>query len=99
MRLAEVYSDAMAITLTPELEEIVRIKASVSGFESPEAYLRALLTQAQADDVAFAQSFEDISTAIDEGLEQARRGELLDSETVWANLEKHKSQWRAEHAG
>ena len=89
------YSDAMAITLTPELEEIVRIKASVSGFESPEAYLQALLTQARDDDAAFFQSLEEISTAIDEGWEQARRGELIDSETVWANLEKHKSQWRA----
>ena len=89
----------MAITLTPELEEIVRTNASVSGFESPEAYLRAVLTETQDGKPLFYQSVEEIRAAIDEGWEQAQRGELTDSETVWNRLEEHKAQSRAERVG
>ncbi len=93
------YSELMAITLTPELEEIVRTNASVSGFRSPEEYLYAVLTDTKDSKPFFYQSIEEIRAAIDEGWEQARRGKLVDSETVWSRLEEHKSKWRAERAG
>jgi predicted transcriptional regulator len=85
----------MAITLTPELEAIARQNASNSGFDSPEAYLEALLTEPEIAVSGFHQSLEEIRAAIDEGWEQAQRGELLTPEEVRESLARMKAEWFA----
>jgi hypothetical protein len=84
----------MAITLSPELEEIVVKDAHALGFESAEAYVRTVLLESH-----MGHNLDEIRAAIDEGWEQAQRGQLIDAETVWARLEEHKVRWRTEQAG
>jgi len=70
----------MAITLTPELEAMVTEDAGVSGFETVEAYLEDRLTAMHESELYLREHREEISAMIDEGLEEADRGELLTPE-------------------
>jgi len=40
-----VYSDALAITLTPELEPIAKEGANFAGFDSAETYIAGRLAE------------------------------------------------------
>ena len=88
----------MAITLTPELEELVMNNASAAGFDNAEAYLQAILTQSQHELIFPVHTVDQIRADIDEGWQQSQRGELLDSDAVWSSLDQHKAEWKPERA-
>ena len=88
----------MAITLTPELEAIVREDARLSGFENAETYLAERLTAMHEQELFFSENRQEISAMIEEGWEQAERGELLSPEEAKRNLSKWKQEFLAKRS-
>ena len=70
----------MAITLTSELEAIVKEDAHSSGFETVQAYLEDRLTALHENELYLREHREEISVMIEEGLEESARGELFTPE-------------------
>ncbi len=87
----------MTIALSPEAEAVVRETAEGSGFRSVEAYVNAVLIDRYGSDPIFCLSAVEVRAAIEIGLEQAERGELMSSEEARVEMAKWKAQWRAEH--
>ena len=72
----------MNISLTPQLEDFVKLKLAQGGYQSASEVIReSLRLLAERDRLgALAQA----KAMIASGLEQARHGELLDGEVVFA---------------
>ena len=85
----------MAITLTSEQEEMLRKDAANAGYEDAETFLAEKLEEAHEWATMFAANREQWIAQINEGLEQAERGELLSPEEVMASLERHKQEFLA----
>ena len=88
----------MAITLTPELEAIVREDATLCGFDNVETYLAERLMAMHEQERFFTENRQEISTMIDEGWAQAEDGELLSPEEAKRNLSEWKQQFLAKRS-
>ena len=70
------------MNLTPELEKLIQQKVKSGLYNNQSEVVReALRLYAQQDDIREAHLTR-LRTALDRGLEQAARGELLDGEEV-----------------
>jgi len=83
----------MAITLTPELEAMVVEDAQALGYESPDAYVTETLMNLHESKAYLREHREEISAMIDEGWDEAQRGELLSPEEVKQSLKQWKQEW------
>jgi len=88
----------MTIQLSPELEEMVRQDASSSGFSSVDEYVARIIRQQHDEDTSTAYRAE-VSAKIDVGWDEAQRGQGIDGDLFWRELDDHKSRWRASRAG
>lgn len=84
----------MSITLTPEQEQLIQDQLATGRYNSREEVLSValLLLQKLGDD--YANWLEETRQKVKIGLAQIDRGEVLDSETVMAQLEQKLSQAR-----
>lgn len=81
----------MAVTLTPEREELVRQKVQTGLFPSPEALVNAAVAQVvQADD--FSHGELDALLAIGEA--DAQDGHLADGEEAFDQIKRHAAARR-----
>ena len=74
----------MNVSLTPELNEFVSSQVSSGRYQSASEVVREGLRLLQDHETAL----EAVRQKIALGLEQAKRGELLDGEEVMAELER-----------
>ena len=82
----------MEITLSPASEKIIRRKLESGGFHSVDEVISAALDLLQ-------QQEEDWAAKIEQGLAEARAGELMDLDEVNAYMAEQKAVWRATHRG
>lgn len=86
--LANVYNRSMAerismnVSLTPELASFVKSRVKLGRYQSDSEVVRQGLRLLQEHEVAFHSLRDKISR----GVEQADRGELIDSKDVLKNL-------------
>jgi predicted transcriptional regulator len=85
----------MAITLTPEQEEQIREIAQNRGFASAEEYFNEFLAKSYETEMILFENRDEFSKMIDEGLEEAERGELLSAEEAKAEREAFKREYMA----
>jgi predicted transcriptional regulator len=85
----------MAITLTPEREAMVRQDAEFRGFANVEEYLADWIVETPERELYLHEHHDEISAMIDEGCEEAERGEFLTPEQVKENLAVMKAAWLA----
>ncbi len=83
----------MTIELKPEMEALVRKRLETGAFATPEDVIERALEFLSAEEDWLADNRDDISAKIQEGWDQARRGELLDAEEARASTQKHKQDW------
>ncbi len=77
----------MTIDLTPELEKLVQSKVASGRYESAADVVREALRLFEEQDDFLPLSKEEIGAQIEVGWQSARRGELVDGETVFRRLE------------
>jgi antitoxin ParD1/3/4 len=82
----------MNISLTPELEEFVSTHVQSGRYQSASEVVRQGLRLLQEQETAQEARLEGLRNQIRIGLEQADRGELLDGEAVFEELERRQPQ-------
>ena len=78
----------MNISLTPELEAFVVSRVSSGRYQSASEVVRAGLRLLEQDELEREAVRREIQQKIAVGLEHARRGELLDGEEVFDELDR-----------
>lgn len=76
----------MNISLTPELESYITTKVGSGLYSSQSEVVREGLRLLMQRDRMRAARLEDLRSEIAEGLEQARQGELIPGDEVFAEL-------------
>jgi antitoxin ParD1/3/4 len=78
----------MNVSLTPELEAFVNARVASGRYQSASEVVRAGLRLLEVDEQEREVALAEVRAKIAVGVEQARRGELLDGEAVFDELEK-----------
>jgi len=76
----------MNVSLTPELETFVTSKVKTGLYSSQSEVVREGLRLLMQRDRAIEARMNELRSDIAEGLEQARRGELIPGDEVFATL-------------
>ena len=85
----------MQLIVPPELESLINKRLSSGDYATAEEVLRSAL---EAQDAEFSLTDEErqaVSAHIEEGYQQAVRGELIDSERVKQQMQTMKNHWRS----
>lgn len=80
------------ISLTPELEQFVSSRVATGRYQSASEVVRQGLRLLQEDEMTRQAALERLRNQINLGLEQAKRGELLDGEEVFQELERRAAE-------
>ncbi len=86
----------MNVSLTPELEQLVVAKVASGRYQSASEVLREALRLLEEQDRLREVRLGEARRQIAVGLEQAKRGELVDGEQVFDKLEERGRRRRKE---
>ena len=84
----------MNISLTPELEELVQKKVESGRYSSASEVIRAGLRLLEQEDELRETRLAAMRAQVQEGIEQAERGELVDGEEAVARVKKRAASKR-----
>ncbi len=76
--------------LKPETEALIQKRLQSGVFSSPEQVIERALEFLSAEEDWLAENREAIAAQIQEGWEEAQKGELTDAEQVRAEMERFK---------
>jgi len=88
----------MNVSLTPELEHLVHAKVQSGRYLSASEVVREGLRLLEERDRLFEMRLADLQQKVTVGVDQADRGELLDEEDVFAELEADTQQIEMQRA-
>ena len=86
----------MNVSLPPELEAFVDSRVASGQYQSASEVVREALQLLQEREMTRQADLEEVRRKIAIGLEQAKRGELLDGEAVFRELERRSRAAQAE---
>ena len=86
----------MTINLRPELEKLIQQDIERGSYKSVDEFLERAIKMLHEQEEWLETNRHDITAKIAEGYDAARRGELIDSDQVRAQLQNKKAAWRAE---
>ena len=78
----------MNISLTPELEQLVKDKVSSGKYHSVTEVMGEALRLLEERDRIRDQRLAELKAKIQEGIEASERGEVVDGEQVFAEIEE-----------
>ncbi|MBD2523358.1 type II toxin-antitoxin system ParD family antitoxin [Nostoc sp. FACHB-133] len=78
----------MNISLTPELEQLVKDKVSSGKYHSVSEVMGEALRLLEERDRLRDQRLAELKAKIQEGIEASERGEVVDGEEVFAEIEE-----------
>lgn len=85
----------MNVHLTPDLEEIVNKKIAAGGFHSPDEVVGEALRLMQERDEVVAGREEQIRAGIAKGYASLERGEGIDADEAFRQLDERHRPYRA----
>jgi len=85
----------MQIPLLPELEELIKRKVEDGEYESPSDVVTHALYLLDTHDRVRQQQLDDLRREIDIGIEQCDRGEIVDADEVFAELERKAARLKS----
>jgi antitoxin ParD1/3/4 len=86
----------MNVSLTPELEKLVHEKVKSGRYLSASEVVREALRLLEERDRLYELRLSELQRKLSVGVEQADRGELMDQEDVFAELEEDIRQIEAQ---
>ncbi len=84
----------MQLNLPPDLETLINKRLSSGGYESVEDVLRRALEAQDAEESWTEEERLGLSAHIEEGYQQAERGELIDGARARREIQGMKEDWR-----
>ncbi|MEH2256473.1 type II toxin-antitoxin system ParD family antitoxin [Nostoc sp.] len=87
----------MYVSLTPELEQFIQSQVESGKYSSSEEVILAAIKQLEVKENIYKGRFEELQRSIMIGVEASERGEVIDGETVFHQLQQ-KLQQRREQA-
>jgi antitoxin ParD1/3/4 len=84
----------MELNLPPDLETLINKRLSSGGYESVEDVVRRALEAQDAEEIWTAEERSVLAAHIEEGYQQAERGELIDGAQVRREIQEMKEDWR-----
>ncbi len=85
---------AMQLNVPPDLETLINKRLSSGGYESVEDVLRRALEAQDAEESWTDEERRALSAHIEEGYQQAERGELIDGAQARREIQAMKDDWR-----
>jgi antitoxin ParD1/3/4 len=80
----------MNISLTPELEQFIQNQVESGNYTSPEEVIIAGIRLLEERERIYKKRFEELRREITLGVEASERGEIVDSKTVFSQLQQKK---------
>jgi antitoxin ParD1/3/4 len=84
----------MRLNVPPDLETLINKRLSSGGYESVEDVLRRALEAQDAEESWTEEERKALSAHIEEGYQQAERGELIDGAQARREIQAMKDEWR-----
>jgi antitoxin ParD1/3/4 len=88
----------MQVNLPPDLETLVKKRLSSGGYDSVEDVFRRALEAQDAEESWTDEERRALTAHIEEGFQQAERGELIDGAQARREIQGMKESWRQERA-
>jgi len=85
----------MQLSVPPDLETLINKRLSSGGYESVEDVLRRALEAQDAEESWTDEERRALSAHIEEGYQQAERGELIDGAQARSDIQAMKDDWRS----
>jgi antitoxin ParD1/3/4 len=85
---------AMQLNVPPDLEMLINKRLSSGGYQSVEDVLRRALEAQDAEESWTDEERRALWTHIEEGYQQAERGELIDGAQARRDIQAMKDDWR-----
>jgi len=85
----------MQLNVPPDIETLIKKRLSSGGYNSIEDVLRRALEAQDAEESWTDDERLALSDHIEEGYEQAERGELIDGERARCEIQTMKDDWRS----
>jgi antitoxin ParD1/3/4 len=85
--------EAMTIELRPELEALIQKRLESGVFSNPEEVIERALEFLAIEEDWLAANRGEIAAQIQEGWDEAVRGELMDGDDARAEMAKQKLDW------
>jgi antitoxin ParD1/3/4 len=87
-------SAAMQLNLPPDLETLINKRLSSGAYTNAEDVLRRALEAQDAEQSWTDEERRALSAHIEEGYQQAERGELIDGAQARREIQAMKEKWR-----
>ena len=84
----------MQVNVPPDLETLIKKRLSSGGYASVEDVLRRALEAQDAEESWSDEERRALGAHIEEGYQQAERGELIDSGQARREIQAMKDDWR-----
>jgi len=88
----------MELNLPPDLETLINKRLSSGAYASAEDVLRRALEAQDAEESWTDEERRALSSHIEEGYQQALRGELIDGDQARREIQVMKENWLQERA-
>jgi antitoxin ParD1/3/4 len=88
----------MQVNLPQDLETLVNKRLSSGAYSSVEDVFRRALEAQDAEESWTDKERQTFSEHIEEGFQQAERGELIDGEQAQREIQTMKDDWRRERS-
>ena len=85
---------AMQLNLPPDLETLINKRLSSGAYTNAEDVLRHALEAQDAEESWTDEERRALSAHIEEGYQQAERGQLIDGEQARREIQPMKDKWR-----
>ena len=84
---------SLNVSLTAELEKFVQARVASGRYQTASEVVREALRLLEAHEQTREEALTRVRAKLKRGMEQAERGELLDSEEVFAELRRRSARW------
>ena len=84
----------MTVELRPEIEALIQKRIESGAFSSAEEVIERALEFLSTQEDWLADHRDQIAARIQEGWDEAQRGELTDAEIVRAEMQQFKENWK-----
>lgn len=88
----------MNISMTPELEQLVHAKVKSGMYQSASELMREALRLLAERDELHKRRIDAMDAFIQVGLDEAARGEFVDPDVMWAEIDQEIAEAASKHA-